>query len=64
MFDRIAARAWILFLLMFCSQALLPVRAADQEIWQIGAFDKSSGEFRTQLSDYSDARLDPVSELL
>ncbi|MBZ5566183.1 MAG: hypothetical protein LAP13_27675 [Acidobacteriia bacterium] len=60
MLNRLLARACILFLGMFCSQALLPVKAAEQKVWQIGEFDKSSGEFRIQLSDYADPKLDPV----
>jgi hypothetical protein len=36
------------------------LRAGEKTIWQIGTFNASSGEFRSEGIDYSNARQDPV----
>src|SRR5260221_7110250 len=47
---------WVLALFYLCAE----VSAQEKTIWEIGKFDASSGEFRSQGIDYSKKESDPV----
>jgi alpha-mannosidase len=48
------------FLVLFVWLGVWSARANERPIWQIGVFDHSSNEFRSQGIDYSDPKQDPV----
>jgi alpha-mannosidase len=46
--------------LLFLLAVAHPARSAEQQVWQIGLFDHSSNEFRSQGINYSDPKQDSV----
>src|SRR5690349_23679343 len=52
----VSAIVWVLALLCGCVQ----VSAQEKTIWEIGKFDASSGEFRSQGIDYSKKESDAI----
>ena len=46
--------------MLFFVVATLHAYAVERQVWQIGVFDHSSNEFRSQGINYSDAKEDPV----
>jgi alpha-mannosidase len=54
-------RAWCLAVISIAWFAsLVAAQAQETELWHIGAFDRSSSEFRTEGIDYADPKSDPV----
>ncbi len=58
--NRSLLRAGLIFLLAVPGLCVATVRAQERTVWQIGVFDGSSSEFRSQGIDYSDPKSDPV----